>query len=305
MVRKLFFIWILSALALAACAPQMVTPQVLASTVREAYATAVAPVEKQLDAFSGAAESRPEAADDRLVIKNANLTLIVKDTQESLQAITAMVTGLGGFVVSSNTYQTRTGTQGNKVLQGTISFRVPAERFDEALAQLRRMAVEVDSESITGEDVTAQYTDLESQLRNLEAAEAQLQEIMREAKDTEDVLNVFNQLTSIRGQIEQVKGQMKYFRESAAMSLINVSLIPDALSQPIEVAGWRPEGVARDALQALVYALQGLATAAIWLVIYFLPLALLILGPLFLLGRWALRRLQRPKTAAGGKAPAA
>lgn len=303
MLRKLFFVWMLSALALAACAPAA-TPA--APMMREAYPTAAPPVEKQFESFGGAAESQPAAAaSDRLVIKNANLTLIVKDTQESLQAITTMATGLGGFVVSSNTYQTRTDAQGNKVLQGTISFRVPAERFDEALAQLRRMAIEVDSENITGEDVTAQYTDLESRLRNLEAAEAQLQEIMREARKTEDVLNVFNQLTSIRGQIEEVKGRMKYYRESAAMSLINVSLIPDALSQPIEIAGWRPEGVARDALQALVRALQGLATLIIWLFIFFLPLALLILGPLFLLGRWALRRLQKPGSAASGKAPTA
>lgn len=303
MLRKLFFVWMLSALALTACAPAA-TPA--APMMREAYATAAPPVEKQVESFVGAADSQPAAAaSDRLVIKNANLTLIVKDTQESLQAITAMATGLGGFVVSSNTYQTRTDAQGNKVLQGTISFRVPAERFDEALAQLRRMAVEVDSENITGEDVTAQYTDLESRLRNLEAAEAQLQEIMQEARKTEDVLNVFNQLTSIRGQIEEVKGRMKYYRESAAMSLINVSLIPDALSQPIEIAGWRPEGVARDALQALVRALQGLATLVIWLFIFFLPLALLILGPLFLLGRWALRRLQKPRPAAGGKASTA
>lgn len=302
MLRKLFFVWMLAALTLAACAPAA-TPA--APMAREAFATEALPDEMQVGGFGGAAESPSAAASDRLVIKNANLTLIVKDTQESLQAITAMATGLGGFVVSSNTYQTRTDVQGNKVLQGTISFRVPAERFDEALAQLRRMAVEVDSENITGEDVTAQYTDLESRLRNLEAAEAQLQEIMREARKTEDVLNVFNQLTSIRGQIEEVKGRMKYYRESAAMSLINVSLIPDALSQPIEIAGWRPEGVARDALQALVRALQGLATIAIWLVVFVLPLALLILGPLFLLGRWALRRLQKPRPATGEKAPAA
>jgi hypothetical protein len=82
------------------------------------------------------------------------------------------------------------------------------------------------------------------------------------------------------------------------MSLINISLVPDALSQPIEIGGWRPEGVARDAIEALVRALQGLATAGIWLGIFFLPLALLFLGPLFLLGRWALRRMRRPKPAA-------
>ncbi len=300
MLKKLVFI--LAALALTACSPQITSP--FAPVQPEILATA--PVELRVESSPGSAVSQPAAAaSERLVIKTASLTLIVKDTQASLQAITTLAAGLDGYVVSSNTYQTTTDAQGNKVLQGTISLRVPVNRFDEALAQLRGLAVEVDNEAITGEDVTAQYTDLESQLRNLEAAEAQLRTIMQEARKTEDVLNVFNQLTSIRGQIEQVKGQMKYYRESAAMSLINVSLIPDALSRPIEIGGWRAEGVARDALQALVRALQGLATAGIWLGIYVLPLALLILGPLFLLGRWALRRLRRPRPVTTGNLPAA
>jgi len=301
MLKRLFLIGLVAALALTACAPQITSP--LAPMQREAFATA--PVELKVESSAGSAPSQPDAAGERLVIKTASLTLIVKDTQTSLQAITTLAAGLDGYVVSSNTYQTTTDAQGNKVLQGSISLRVPAKRFDEALAQLRGLAVEVDNEAITGEDVTAQYTDLESQLRNLEVAEAQLRTIMQEARKTEDVLNVFNQLTSIRGQIEQVKGQMKYYREAAAMSLINVSLIPDALSRPIEIGGWRPEGVARDALQALVRTLQGLATVGIWLGIYVLPLALLILGPLFLLGRWALRRLRRPRPVTTGNLPTA
>jgi hypothetical protein len=304
MLKKLVFIFILAALTLAACSPAA-TPA--SSPGARDFEAGGAPTPAEAPAFGFADATGPQQATtgDRLVIKNASLTLIVKDTQASLQAINALATGLGGFVVSSNTYQTTTDAQGNKVLQGSISVRVPAERFDEALAQLRNLAVEVDNENITGEDVTAQYTDLESQLRNLEAAEAQLQTIMQEARRTEDVLNVFNQLTAIRGQIEQVKGQMQYYRESAAMSLINISLVPDALSQPIEIGGWRPEGVARDAIEALVRALQGLATVGIWLGIFFLPLALLFLGPLFLLGRWALRRMRRPKPVTAGNVPTA
>ncbi|MBL8058028.1 MAG: DUF4349 domain-containing protein, partial [Anaerolineales bacterium] len=204
------------------------------------------------------------------------------------------------FVVSSNIYQASVDAAGNKLMQANLAVRVPAARLTEALTQIKHLAVtgEAETENITGEDVTAQYTDLESQLRNLEAAEAQLQKILEEAKRTEDVLNVFNQLTSIRGQIEQVKGQMKYYQESAAMSLISVSLLPDALSQPIEVGGWKAEGVAKEAIEALVRAMQNLASAGIWLGIYVLPLFLVFAIPLGLVGRAVVRWLRKPRPAA-------
>jgi hypothetical protein len=232
---------------------------------------------------------------DRLVIKNASLSLVVKDPTESVNHITALAEGLGGFVVNSNVYQYSTDASGNKIMSASITIRVPAAKLGEALSQLKGMAVEVQNENISGEDVTAQYTDLESQLKNLEAAEAQLQKILEKATRTEDVLNVFNQLTMIRGQIEQVKGQMKYYSESAAMSLISLSLIPDALSQPIEVGGWKPEGVAKEALEALVRALQNIATGLIWAGVYLLPLALVFGVPGFLIIRLALRRMRKPK----------
>jgi len=98
-----------------------------------------------------------------------------------------------------------------------IIIRVPAERLDEALDQLIGLAVEVDSESISRQDVTQEYTDLTSRLRNLESAEAQLMTIMDGAVKTEDVLAVYNELVAVQGQIEVIKGQMQYFEQSARL----------------------------------------------------------------------------------------
>ena len=251
------------------------------------------------DALSYAASLAPAgapAAVDRLVIKNANLALVVINPAESVGVISQLAEAMGGFVVSSNTYQASVDAQGNKIMQGYVTIRVPAERLTEALTQLKGMAVTVNSENISGEDVTAQYTDLESQLTNLEAAEAQLQAIMEGASRTEDVLNVYNQLVSIRGQIEMVKGQMKYYRESAAMSLISIDLIPDALSQPLQVAGWKPEGVVKEAFEALVRDLQGIADFFIRLAVHGGPLALLFGLPLLLIGSVVVKRLRRRMT---------
>lgn len=234
---------------------------------------------------------------DRLVIRNANLSLLVSNPVEVNDRIAALAASLNGFVVSSNVYQASTDAAGNKIMQASITFRVPSDQLDAALAQVRALAVEVQSESITGQDVTAEFTDLEARLRNLEATEAQLVNIMDRATKTEEVLAVFNQLTYIREQIEQVRGQMKYYSESAAMSAVTVALIPDALAQPIEVGGWKPQGVAKEAIEALVRAFQGLATAAIWIAIYVLPMVLVIGLPLYIVGRLIARRLRKPKVA--------
>lgn len=313
MLKKLSLITLLGALVLAACAPAA-TPGAPADydelqTLRQSTASggAGAPVVSEsyaaADGVAPAEAPKPGAAGnavERMVIKNANLSLVVKDPIAASRAIAALAEGMGGFVVNSGASLASIDAAGNKYMQANIAVRVPAASLDQALTQIRALAVtgQAETESITGEDVTATYTDLESQLRNLEAAEAQLQQIMAEAKRTEDVLNVFNQLTSIRGQIEQVKGQMQYYSEAAAMSYIGVSLLPDALSQPIEIGGWKAEGVAKEAVEALISALQDLASALIWIGIYILPLGLLCGTPLFFIGRLAWRRMRRPKPAA-------
>lgn len=227
---------------------------------------------------------------ERLVIKNAQLSLVVADTTASLASIANLAEGLGGFVVSSNTYQASLDAAGNKLVYGNITIRVPAEKLNEVLTQLKGQAVEVRSENVSGQDVTAEYTDLESRLTNLTAAEAQLQKIMEDANKTEDVLTVYNQLVAIRGEIESVKGQMKYYREAAALSAVSIELVPDAANQPIVVAGWQPQGVAKDAIESLVRTLQGVANALIWFGLYCLPLVLLFGLPALLVGGWAWRR---------------
>ncbi len=237
-----------------------------------------------------AAGAPGEPAQPRLIIRTADLNIIVKNTPEQLDAISNLATKYGGFVVSSGT--SKVGTE----MQGQITLRVDTKNFDAALSDIRKLALEVQSENVRGEDVTAEYVDLDSQLKNLEAAEAQLQKIMAEATNTEDVLNVYQRLIEIRGQIDQIKGRMKYLSQSAALSTINVSLIPDALTQPVEVGGWRVEGVLKSAVEALIGALQGLVSIAIWLVIVALPIVLMIALPIVAI-IWVIRRAQRRRVS--------
>jgi len=266
---------VMGLLAITACAAPALPVQPLSEVVqnRANERPMLAPAMDMAASGPAGGVQPQQQTQQRLIIRTADMTIVVSNTQEQLDAISTLATQYGGFVVSSGT--SKVGSES----QGQITLRVDAKNFDTALGDIRKMALDVHNENIRGEDVTAEYVDLEAQLKNLEAAEAQLNKIMESATKTEDVLNVYQQLTQIRGQIEQIKGRMKYLSQSSALSTINVTLIPDALARPVEVGGWRLEGVAKNAVEALINTLQGLASIAVWLVIVVLPVLLIFAVP--------------------------
>ncbi len=255
-------------------------------------------------AYDGSTANVDAASRERMVIKNADLAIVVKDPEVSMEEISKLAEDMGGFVVSSNLYQAYANS-GKMVPEASVVIRVPSEKLDEVLETLKAEAVEVQSENVSGQDVTSTYVDLESQLKNLEAAEAQLTEIMSNAQTTEDVMNVYNQLISVRGQIESIKGQMKYYEESVALSAISVRLIAEETIQPIEVGGWEIKGWARDAVQGLVNFLQDFTQFLINLVINVIPTLLIVFVvlflPLWLIGRAIRNALRTRKVRAEAK----
>lgn len=211
----------------------------------------------------------------RVILKTASLSLIVDSAESALASITSMTDEMGGWVVSSTTSMV-TMADGTEVARGSITIRIPAERLDEALTRIKSGGGEVDSESVTGQDVTQQYVDLTSRLTNLEAAEAQLRTIMEGATRTEDVMAVFQQLVQVRSDIEVVRGQIQYYDESAAYSSVTVNLTPKAIDTPIQIAGWSPGRTVERALATLVNLLRGLADIVITVVVVGVPLVLVI-----------------------------
>ncbi len=155
---------------------------------------------------------------ERMVIRSAYLALVVEDVGASLVQITSLADAFGGFVVNSDIREDK-----NR-LYASVSFRVDSTRFNEALQALRTLAVDIRSESTSGDDVTEEYVDLNAKLRNLEASEAQLLELMKQAGDVKEILEVQRELTDTRGEIEQIKGRMQYLEQSSALAFINVSL---------------------------------------------------------------------------------
>ena len=237
------------------------------------------------------------ATADRKVIARAQMDLLVTNAGATAAAITELVERTGGYVTASNLYRAGYSSTPD-VLQGSMTVRVPAERLEETLAALEQLAVQVTSRTLNREDVTDQYSDVDSQLRNLEATETELRAMLTEVRErpgstTEDIMAVYRALTEVRGEIEQLRGRKNVFDNLIALSTIEVRLLPDVAELPLGETGWRPAAVVRSAQRALVGALQTLVDVAIWGVIFVLPVAVVVLLPVGVVG-WLLRTwLQR------------
>jgi hypothetical protein len=218
---------------------------------------------------------------ERLVIKTAEISLQVESVGQAEADVRAKVQALGGYVVRAES----SGADEN--LTARITFRVPAPRFDEALAGMQGLAKKVLGRTVSGDDVTEEFVDLQSRMRNLEATRDRLLTFMDKATTVEEALQVNTSLSQIQGEIEQVKGRTEFLKQSAALSTVTVSLAPVPSIAPIvEVDGWQPMAVARSALRDLIELGQGLVNVAI-VVLIWTPLWL----PLLLLALWLRRRV--------------
>jgi hypothetical protein len=296
MFKKILIIFSILPLLLAACAPAAAPEQTDETGIGERSLAEGAPAPMEAPAADMAAgyEGEQATAADRIVIKNGHLEIVVEKPEESLDRISQLAEEFGGYVVNANLYQSYL-ENGQEVPRATITIRVLADKMDEAMARIEAESDRLpQSKTIDSQDVTSEYTDLESRLRNLEAAEAQLVEIMDNANRTEDVLAVYNQLTQVREQIEVIKGQMKYYEESARLSSISVELIANQAVQPITSGGWEPVGVIKDAIQALINGMQVIFNIAAYLILTVLPILLVIALPIYLIvlgvSRWRRRR---------------
>lgn len=233
----------------------------------------------------------PQTVQERVILRDARLTIITEDVPAKVDAIREMALEMGGWVVNQNT-DTSTSGDDKTVATAIIEVRVPSDQLETALQQIQDGVVRVTNESITGQDVTEDYVDLTSRLNNLQAAESQLQALLDETQNVDEVLAVYNQLTNLRGEIEVIQGRIRFYDQSAAFSSITVYLRPktDAADTSDDSDGWRPGDTFEDALAALGDTLQIFGDALIYLAVF----AILIVPGAWVLGRvwrWLGRKL--------------
>jgi hypothetical protein len=248
------------------------------------------------DASSGAghALAAPVIRDERMIIKDAELELLVADTDAVLDSVTLIAGEYGGYLVSSHTW-----VEG-EYKYATVRMGVPSAEFENVLRRLRGLAIEVSNEVASGEDVTDQYVDLQSRLTNLEATRDRIREFLDKAENVEEALQVNEQLSQVEGQIEEIQGRMNYLRDRSAYSTITLQLVPEKPTPTPTLtptptptptpAAWRPGQTFQSASGVLTDVVKGLAEVGIWVTVLVGPFAL----PVALVAWVLVRRRRRP-----------
>ncbi len=212
-----------------------------------------------------------EANTTSKIRKSGSIDISVEDLDIAQTTILAILNNYDGSIVSSS----ESGKGNNRTIHTTL--KIPVDKFDSVYNDIKNIDGEVTYASYYTDDVTQEYTDLESRLRNLQEAEEQLVEILETAETVEDTLAVYEQLTSIRSQIEVLEGQIKYLDNQVDYSYITVTLTLSDVGKEITDEQWNPLGVLKVAFSSLVDLGKSLVDLLIWLVVFSPAIAIAIL----------------------------
>jgi hypothetical protein len=244
---------------------------------------------------------------NRLVIKNAELILLVEDTDNAIDGTAQIAADTGGYILSSRVWYQDWLRESYKY--ATITLSVPSDQFESAMRRLRGLAVQVVDENASGQDVTDEYVDLQSRLENLTATRDRIRTFLDQAKTVEEALQVNDELKRVEEEIELVQGRMNYLFDRATYSTITVQLnpkLPEATPTPTPTPEpeWDPGETVEQASTTLGTILKALTEIAIWLGIVVVPL---VAPPLALVALvvWIVHRWMRRHAAKGGKPQAA
>jgi len=229
---------------------------------------------------------------DRMIIKNAEVSVLVEDSDVAIDRLTQIVGDAGGYIISSRVWFQEYEDENYKYASVTIG--VPVSQFEVSLRRIRDLSLRVLDENASGEDVTDQFVDLESRLRNLEATRERIKSFLEDAKTVDEALRINQELAAIEAQIEEVKGRMNYLSDRSAFSTITVTISPDLPKiEPTPTPTpmpWNPGHTLEEATDTLVGAYQGIVEFAIWLFVVVVPV---LAPPVFII--WLFIKLLRRK----------
>jgi len=227
----------------------------------------------------------PTQSEDRMVVQESNLSLVVKDVRESSDKAIEYAKSNGGYMVSSSL------SQPEEAPYAYVTLRVPSEKLKEAIDFFRSLSIKVSSENLIGTDVTDQYTDLEARLAILNKTKVKFEEIMNQAVKVPDMLEVQRELINVQSQIDSIKGQQLYLEKTAELAKISLNLSTDEFSLPYAPTDtFRPAVIFKQAVRSMVGTARSLAKLAIWIGVYgiiIVPVGLVI---------WYFRKRRKIKT---------
>jgi hypothetical protein len=249
------------------------------------------PALSQVSDQSGNTQQSPPVT-ERKIIRNADLTLEIDSPEDAQQKITSIAKAKGGFVVES----TQSSSNAKSTTRDTITMtiRVPAEKFDESLDEIRQTASRVIVETVKGEDVTEEFIDVEARLKAKKSLEAQFLEIMKRANSVEDALNVQRELADVRAEIEKIEGRKRFLENQAALSTIKIQLqSPTAFTHASNGFFDRLKESVGGGFDAAMSFILGF----IAFLIAILPFLILIVLPAFLVIRYFWKKQEKQRSA--------
>lgn len=240
----------------------------------------------------------PLVPGDQLIIYTGRMDLEVADLTVAVQQADQLIRGLGGHVAAS-----QASNDGDQQT-ASVTYRIPAARWSEALAGMRALGVKVLNENVGSEDVTAQVVDLDARITNLQSTETALQSVMTQATTITDILKVQDELTAVRSEIETLTAQRDHLAARAALATLTVNFNIPFVATTVAAEGWNLGTEIDNALASLVRVGQSLASILVWLLIVVVPVVLPFVL-LIALGVWLRRRwvASHPPTVAGPTPP--
>ncbi len=220
---------------------------------------------------------------DRVLVLTAQLSLKADDAWSISDRVQSLAFALGGDI----TGVTQSGGGENKA--ATVTIRVPNERFNDALRQIKSLdGAELLSAQVAGEDRTEQFIDLDARLKAKQQEESRYLALLAKADKIDDILRIDQVLSQVRAQIEQLQGQLNVLKNRSSMATINVSVAPAGFApKPLET-GWQPAKTFQQATAALLATLRVFADYAIWALVW-VWVPLLVLGVVFAVSRSRVR----------------
>jgi len=224
----------------------------------------------------------------RQVIRNGAVDLTVESVADAFEEVRGVVEQAGGYLASSS-FSGRDESE-----RARMTVRVPADKFDQVIADLRNLAIDVESVATSSQDVTEEFTDLEASLRNLRAIEAQYLTLLGEADNIGDILQVQDRLNGVRYELERVQGRLNLIENQTSLATLEIALFPES-SAPATVRG---DGFGAQVQEAWESSLDFIGAAGTGVVValvwswWLIPILLVAA----LVGRGYARRLARRVT---------
>ena len=222
----------------------------------------------------------------RNLILTANVSMKTQDPWATADKARAIANGLGGDILAMS----QTGQGENR--SALITLRVPSDRFDEALRQLKQLDGEVLTSNVDAKDVTDQFTDLQARLVAKQAEEQRYLQLFPQAKTVDETLKIDAALGNVRVQIEQLQGQLNLIKNRTEFSTITMSIAPIVTVPTTTTGAWDPSVTFAKAIAALSVFFKFAADLAIWLLVFgWIPLIALAIA-------LAASRMRRPGATA-------